>query len=92
MKKFAFAALGATMALGLAACGGDKYEKAGLVVEEEDGRLWVFQKDSEFHKQFEAVGEPAKQFTAIGVGPNGETVKAADQAVLEQYLMLSKEG
>lgn len=91
MKKIALAALVASMTLGLAACA-DKFEKAGFVVEEEDGRLWVFKEGSEYLAQFEQTGEPAKQYTAIGAGPEGETVKAADKAVLDAYLALVAEG
>lgn len=95
MKKIALAVFAASMTLGLtlglAACA-DKYEKAGFVVEQEDGRLWVFKEGSEHLAQFEKTGEPAKQYTAIGAGPEGQTVKAADKAVLDEYLALVAEG
>lgn len=91
MKKVALAVFAASMTLGLAACA-DKYEKAGFVVEQEDGRLWIFKEGSEHLAQFEKTGEPAKQYTAIGAGPEGQTVKAADKAVLDEYLALVAEG
>nr|WP_269805987.1 hypothetical protein [Pseudomonas sp. NMI1173_11] len=31
-------------------------------------------------------GEPAKQFTDVGAGPEGMTVKAADDKTLKEYL------
>jgi len=46
----------------------------------------VFREGSQELKDFEATGEPAKQFTDIGTGPNGMTVKAADEKSLKAYL------
>lgn len=89
MKKFIAAAFAASAVLGLSACA-DKFEKAGLHVTEEDGRIWVFKEGSDNMKMFEEVGEPAKQYTSIGSGPDGKTVKAADLDVLDQYLELIK--
>jgi len=36
-------------------------------------------------EEFKKTGEPAKQFTDIGRGPDGMTVKAADEQTLEDY-------
>lgn len=46
----------------------------------------MFREGSQELKDFEATGEPAKQFTDIGTGPNGMTVKAADEKSLKAYL------
>jgi acylphosphatase len=63
-----------------------EYNLPGFVTEIEDGRLWVFKKDSKELEEFKKHGEPAKQFTNIGAGPNGMTVKSADQGTLDEYL------
>lgn len=68
-----------------------QYDKPGFVTEVEDGRLWVFRADSAELKEFQASGEPAKQFTEIGAGPDGMTVKSADAQTLEDYLKLIKQ-
>ncbi|WLH15061.1 hypothetical protein PSH58_12570 [Pseudomonas hefeiensis] len=56
----------------------------------EDGRLWVFREDSEELKDFQAHGESAKQFTEIGNGPEGMTVKSDDEKALKDYLSTLK--
>jgi hypothetical protein len=63
-----------------------KYDIEGFKTEIEDGRLWVFEEGSEDLAFFKQHGEPAKQFTSIGTGPNGMTVKAASQEALDKYL------
>lgn len=63
-----------------------EYDKPGFVTEVEDGRLWVFKEGSESLAQFREHGEPAKQFTLIGAGPDGMTVKAARQETLDEYM------
>jgi hypothetical protein len=68
-----------------------QYDKPGFVTEVEDGRLWVFRADSAELKEFKATGEPAKQFTEIGAGPDGMTVKSADAQTLADYLKLIKQ-
>lgn len=67
-----------------------EFDKPGFVTEVEDDRLWVFREDSQELKDFKATGEPAKQFTDIGSGPNGMTVKAADEKTLKDYLEVIK--
>mgnify|MGYP000610337672 CR=1 FL=1 len=49
-----------------------------------------FEDGSEELAFFEKHGEPAKQFTNIGAGPNGMTVKAASQETLDKYLSTFK--
>lgn len=63
-----------------------QFDKPGFVTEVEDGRLWVFREDSQELKDFRQHGEPVKQFTDIGNGPQGMTVKAADEKTLKGYL------
>lgn len=67
-----------------------QYDRPGFVTEIEDGRLWVFRENSQELKDFKATGEPAKQFTDIGSGPEGMTVKSADEQTLKDYLQAVK--
>lgn len=67
-----------------------QYDKPGFVTKVEDGRLWVFREDSAELKDFEAHGEPAKQFTEVGNGPDGMTVKSGDPQALKDYLSTLK--
>ncbi|MDD1012765.1 hypothetical protein [Pseudomonas rubra] len=85
MKKMTLAAL-VLSSLFAGAANASQYDKPGFVTEVEDGRLWVFRADSQELKDFKASGEPAKQFTDIGTGPEGMTVKAADEQTLKEYL------
>lgn len=85
MKKTLFGTIAGSLLL-VGAATASEFDKAGFVTEIEDGRLWVFKVDSEELKQFHQYGEPAKQFTQIGAGPNGMTVKAANIDVLNEYL------
>ena len=41
-------------------------------------------------EEFKKTGEPAKQFTDIGTGPEGMTVKSADESTLKDYLQAIK--
>lgn len=63
-----------------------QYDKPGFFTKVEDGRLWVFYSGSEQLKEFKAHGEPAKQYTAVGGGPEGMTVKSGDKKALKDYL------
>lgn len=85
MKKTALMSL---LGLGLFACvaHASEFDLPGFVTEVEDGRLWVFKENSAELTEFKKHGEPAKQFTVIGAGPKGMTVKAADQITLDEYL------
>ncbi|MNY18395.1 hypothetical protein D3C86_1517730 [compost metagenome] len=67
-----------------------QYDKPGFFSEVEDGRLWVFREGSEQLKEFKAHGEPAKQYTEIGTGPDGMTVKSGDEKALKDYLSTLK--
>lgn len=78
--------LGLTLILWSALTFASEYNLPGFVTEIEDGRLWVFKAGSKELDEFKKTGEPAKQFTNIGAGPNGMTIKSADQAILDAYL------
>lgn len=67
-----------------------QYDKPGFITEVEDGRLWVFREGSKELEDFKKTGEPAKQFSDIGAGPNGMTVKSADEKTLKDYLQTIK--
>lgn len=85
MKKTALMSL---LGLSLFACvaHASEFNLPGFVTEVEDGRLWVFKENSAELSEFKQHGEPAKQFTVIGAGPKGMTVKSADKETLDEYL------
>ncbi|MFI4874830.1 MAG: hypothetical protein ACIALR_05815, partial [Blastopirellula sp. JB062] len=65
-----------------------QYEKPGFrTALDEDGRVWVFQADSDAWKDFSENGEPAEHITKVGVGPKRETMKSRDSGVIEAYLV-----
>lgn len=84
LKKIVVASLFASLsALALAA---SPHDKPGFYTQIEDGRLWVFKEGSKELEQFKAHGEPAVNVSRIGEGPEGMTLKAPSQEVLEAYL------
>ena len=89
MKKLALTALMLSSIFAGTALA-SQYDRPGFVTEIEDGRLWVFRENSQELKDFKATGEPAKQFTDIGSGPEGMTVKSADEQTLKDYLQAVK--
>ncbi|BAN49313.1 hypothetical protein [Metapseudomonas resinovorans] len=68
-----------------------QFDKPGFVTEVKDGRLWVFREGSPELKAFKENGEPAKQFIDVGTGPEGMTVKTADEKTLKDYLQAIKQ-
>ncbi|MBF0166686.1 MAG: hypothetical protein HQL45_03570 [Alphaproteobacteria bacterium] len=78
-------ALAPLLALALAACAAN-YGKPGYYTEVKDGRLWVFEEGSKDLEQFKKTGEPAKQYTKIGAGPDGMTIKSSDAKVIDAYM------
>jgi hypothetical protein len=64
---------------------GSTYNKAGFVTAVEDGRLWVFKEGSKELEEFKANGEPAFSVARIGEGPEGMTIKAVSEAVINEY-------
>jgi len=64
------------------------YAKPGFYtqIDKHDGRLWVFEADSEALKTFKEKGEPAKIAIRPGAGPGGITVKSVDSGTIVEYL------
>ncbi len=67
------------------------WDKPGYVTIEDEGRLWVFEADSEDLAKFKEHGEPAKMVVLPGRGPNRMTLKGTDRDVMMEY-MLTKPG
>lgn len=84
LKKIVMACAGGL--LSLAAFAATPYDKPGFVTKVEDGRLWVFKEGSPELEQFEKHGEPAINFSRIGAGPEGMTIKSPVNEVLDAYL------
>ncbi len=85
----------AALLLSLAAHAADAasaHDKPGFETFEVDGRLWVFKADSRDLEEFKKHGEPVKVYTEIGVGPNGMTLKSADEATVKAYLEVLKKA
>jgi hypothetical protein len=80
--------IAATFAVALSAVAGadSAHDKPGFFTQVEDGRLWVFQEGSKELEQFKAHGEPSVNVSRIGEGPEGMTLRAPSQAVLDAYL------
>lgn len=77
---------GSALAHASSATPSPQHDKPGFTTYIEDGRLWVFKEGSKELEEFKQHGEPIKQFTRIGEGPEGMTVKAADPEHLSGYL------
>jgi hypothetical protein len=70
----------------LAACATTSVSKPGFYTQVKEGRLWVFREGSKELEEFKKHGEPAKQVTRIGAGPNGMTIRSSDASVIDAYL------
>ena len=66
--------------------GADRFAKPGFVTRVEDGRLWVFRRESKELESFTKDGELAKHVVRPGAGPMGMTVKAPDSETIVEYL------
>jgi hypothetical protein len=73
-------------ALGLAGCSNGPHDAAGLTGVEKEGRIYLFVPNSTDHQLFKKSGEMGRSVSAIGAGPNGETVVAVEQAHLDRWL------
>ena len=62
------------------------YEKPGFKTEVKNGILWVFREGSDDLAEFEKSGEPAKNATSIGTGPNGLSIRSGDMDTIKAYL------
>lgn len=76
---------GLAAALVMPAMAASPYDKPGFVTQIEEGRLWVFKEGSKELEQFRQHGEPTVNVSRIGEGPEGMTLKAPSQEVLEEY-------
>ena len=87
IRNLVLAAICATL---FACAAHGKYDAPGLVTEIKEERIWVFKPDSPELAEFRKTGELAKQYTSIGGGPDGMTVKAASASILKEYLEVTK--
>jgi hypothetical protein len=62
-----------------------RYGREGFHVYERDGRLWVFLDSEKDVENFIKDGEPAKNVTRVGAGPDGKTLKGASLETLNKY-------
>lgn len=60
--------------------------KEGFATFISDGRIWVFREGSEALESYKKDGEPAKLVVRPGAGPNGTTLKGAENETLDAYL------
>ena len=70
----------------LAGCATTSASKPGFYTQVKEGRLWVFHEGFKELEEFKKHGEPAKQVTRIGAGPNGITIRSSDASVIDAYL------
>lgn len=77
--------MGLTFAL-TACASTSSLSKPGFYTEVKDARLWVFREGSKDLEEFKKHGEPAKQVTRVGGGPNGMTIKSSEAAVIDAYM------
>lgn len=64
----------------------EQYDKPGFVTKVEDGRLWIFKDGSPELADMQKNGFPEKAAIRIGEGPDGMTIKAANDETLQEYL------
>ena len=64
----------------------DQYDKPGFVTKVEDGRLWVFKAGSPELADMQKNGLPEKAAIRIAAGPDGITIKATSDDVIQAYL------
>lgn len=58
----------------------------------EDGRLWVFREGDAAISEYETTGDIGKNYSLIGEGPGGRTVRSVDAATVEAYLTAVDDG
>ena len=68
------------------------YDRPGFKTSLKDGRLWVFLEGSKGLSEFRTHGEPAKNVTMIGEGPNGMTLRGSETDTLKSYVAAYKYG
>lgn len=62
------------------------FAKPGYVTYFEDGRAWVFAKNTDAAAHFHKEGLPEKHVTRIGAGPMRTTIKAPDAETIDLFL------
>ncbi len=61
--------------------------KPGFYTEiDQDGRLWVFEEDSDDLKRYKEEGKPARQVRRPAAGPLGITVISTEMETIDAYL------
>jgi len=63
-----------------------QFDKPGYATYLRDGRLWVFEANTEAQVEFLKTGEPAKNVTWVGEGPRGMTIKSDSADTLLAYI------
>ena len=86
MHKLMNVMVAGVIAFAAAGCSTGPSTKPGFATAEKDGKLYVFPYDSPEYRKFMETGAVDKPVTAIGAGPNGETVVSSNQNVLHRYL------
>lgn len=67
-------------------CQSGPYDKAGYTAIEKDNRIYIFVPNSGDYQQFKKTGELTKSVTEVGVGPEGKTVIAPEQYMIDRYV------
>lgn len=67
------------------------HDRPGYVTKVADGRLWIFKRWSKDLADYAKKGEPAKQVTFVGQGPDGMTVRTPDAETFKGW-QHSKQG
>ncbi len=62
------------------------FAKPGYVTHFEDGRAWIFAKNTAAAEHFREKGLPEKHVTRIGAGPMRTTIKAPDAETIDEFL------
>jgi len=62
------------------------FTKPGFATHFEDGRAWIFAKNTDAAKKFATDGLPEKHVTRIGAGPMRTTIKAPDAETIDLFL------
>lgn len=62
------------------------FAKPGYVTHFEDGRAWIFAKNTDAAAHFHKQGVPEKHVTRIGAGPMRTTIKAPDLETIDKFL------
>lgn len=81
-----FASLFMLVAGLLTGCSTGPYSKPYFATAEKDGKLYVFYHGTDEWKHFQETGKIEKPVVAPKAGPNGMTVLAPSEQILDNYL------